>query len=183
MKTSIKIEGLAELDRALSELPKATQRSTLMRVLKESGEQMRSEAERLAPRDTGDLAQSIELSTSIANKVGSAEFAAVMKAGGTRAEAVGAMRDARRAAQGSGKLNSAQVYIGPKKASSKRTAIKAMVQEFGSIKQAPQPYMRPAFDATKEAVVRDIGDKLGGAIERAAKRVAARAARKATGGK
>lgn len=176
--TTVKIEGLSELDKALSELPKATQRAVLLRVLKQAGEPMRAAAEQKAPRDTGELAESIVLTARMKNKIGNAEFSATLRDGGTRAEAVSAMRDARRAAAGEGRLNFGQVFIGPKAGISKQHAIKAMVQEFGSVKQAPQAYMRPAFDTMKGNVIADIGAKLGAEIKKTAARIAARKAKK-----
>jgi len=178
MKTTVKVQGLAELDNALSELPKATQRAVLVRVLKQAGEPMRAMAEQKAPRDTGALADSIVLTARMKNKIGNAEFSATLKAGGSRGEAVAALRDARRAAAGEGRLNFAQVFIGPKSGQSKQAAIKAMVQEFGSIKQAPQPFMRPAFDTLKQQVIDSIAGLLGAEIEKTAARIAARKAKK-----
>lgn len=178
MKTTVKVSGLAELDVALSELPKATQRAVLLRVLKQAGEPMRAMAADKAPRDTGELAQSIVLTPKSKNKIGSAEYSAALKAGGSKAEAVSALRDARRAAAGEGRLNFAQVFIGPKSGRSKRGAIKAMVQEFGSIKQAPQAFMRQAFDSLKGQVIDAIAGLLGAEIRKTAARIAARKARK-----
>lgn len=54
-RQTFKIEGLAELDEALSELPKATARNVLLRTLKEQGAPIRETGERLAPRDKGGL--------------------------------------------------------------------------------------------------------------------------------
>lgn len=59
------------------------------------------------------------------------------------------------------------------------------MQEFGSIKQAPQSYMRPAWDQDREALLGrlkvEIWAEIRKAIVRAEKR-AARAAAKAAGG-
>ena len=74
-----------------------------------------------------------------------------------------------------------EAYVGPK-AGSKRNAIKAVVQEFGSVKQAAQPYMRPAWEATKGAVLDGIKGSLRTEIDKAAKRAAARALRLAAKG-
>lgn len=178
MKTTVKIEGLDALDKALAELPKATQRAVLLRVLKQAAQPMRDMAEQKAPRDTGELAESIILTPRIKNKVGNAEYSNVLRSGGSKGDAVSAMRQARQAAAGSGRLNFAQVFIGPKSGRSKQNAIKAMVQEFGSVKQAPQPFMRPAFDTMKDKVVADIGAKLGAEIKKTAARIAARKAKK-----
>jgi HK97 gp10 family phage protein len=54
-----KVEGLRELERALAELPKATAKNTLKRTLKLAAQPIADEAQRLAPRDTGGLAEGI----------------------------------------------------------------------------------------------------------------------------
>lgn len=174
----MKVEGLAALDAALGELPKATARRVLHKVLRKAAEPMRAAAQAAAPVDTGELKASIATSTRIANKVGAAEYAGVMGAGGSKAEALAALRAARRAATEDGTLSFAQVFVGPTKAKTKQAAIKRIVQEFGSVKQAPQPYMRPAFDGQKSASLGIIRTELGGEIDRAAKRLAAKRAAK-----
>lgn len=60
-------------------------------------------------------------------------------------------------------------YIGP----DARPA--AVMQEFGTEHHGPQPFARPAFDETKEAVLKRIGDELWVGIEKAAKAKARKA--------
>lgn len=62
------IEGLAELDEALSELPKATARNVLARVLKEQGAPIKDAGEALAPKDTGGLKASYTVSTKLSRR-------------------------------------------------------------------------------------------------------------------
>lgn len=180
MKATYRVDGLRELDAALGQLSKATARNTLRRVLLRAGQPMADRASQLAPDDpsTGppDLHTSIKVSASLKNKVGSREYAGVLKAGGSKAEAVSALRDARRAAGGEGSF--AEVYVGPE-SGTKKNAIKAIVQEFGSVKQAPQPYMRPAFKEKSGDVITIVKRDLGAEIDKAARRAAARAAKKA----
>lgn len=180
MKTSVKVEGLKELDEALGELSKGVARGVLRRALIKAAEPMHAAAVRNAPEDTGALKRSISLSSKIDNRAGKAEYAAVMKAGGSRAQATMALRDARRA-KGSGE-SFAEVFMGPVKGT-KRAAIKAMVQEFGSRKQAAQSYMRPAFDAEAQNVINNIKDELSTEIDKSVKRAAAKAKRLATKGR
>lgn len=172
----VKVEGLKELDAALGELSKGAARGALRRALIKAAEPMRAAAERNAPKLTGDLQSSIIVTSKIDNRAGKAEYAAVMKGGGTKAQAVGALRDARRAA-GIGE-SFAEAFMGPAKGG-KRRAIKAVVQEFGSRKQAAQPYMRPAFDAEAENVIKRIGTELSREIDKSVTRARARAAKKA----
>lgn len=181
MKTTVHVEGLRELDAALGQLTKATARAVLHRVLVKAGQPIATAAAAMAPIDTGELAGSIEVSSKIKNTVGNAEFAAVLRAGGSQQEAVAALRGARRSAAGSGSF--AEVHVGPTKAKSKKDAIKRIVTEFGSVKEAPRPYMRPAWSQKKDEALAIIRRDLGDEIEKAAKRAAKRAANKAAKGK
>jgi HK97 gp10 family phage protein len=67
-RQTFKIEGLAELDEALTELPKATARNVLMRVLKAEGAPIRDAGEQLAPRDKGGLKQSYTMTTKLSRR-------------------------------------------------------------------------------------------------------------------
>lgn len=67
-RQTFKIEGLAELDVALTELPKATARNVLSRVLKEQGQPIRDDGERNAPRLHGGLKQSYTVSTKLSKR-------------------------------------------------------------------------------------------------------------------
>ncbi len=173
---TIKIEGLKELDRALGELTKATARNVLKRVLVKAGEPIAQAARNLAPVDSGELRDSIQVSSRIKNTIGAAEFAAVLRAGGTRQEAGAALRAARRS---SGPGSFAEVHVGPAQAKTKADAIKRIVQEFGSINNPAQPYMRPAWAQEQNHALDIVKAELGGEIIKTAKRIAARAAAKA----
>lgn len=65
MKTTVQMEGLKELEQALAELPKATARNTLRRVLTQSGGRVKDAMEARAPRETGYTAESIEVSSTL----------------------------------------------------------------------------------------------------------------------
>lgn len=60
-----------------------------------------------------------------------------------------------------------KVYAG----TNSRTAV---VTEYGSWKQPPRPYMRPAWDSQKNKVLKFVGYELGAEIEKAAARAARR---------
>lgn len=179
VKLKVTVSGLRELDARLGELSKGVAKGVMRRVLLKAGAPIRDAAAALAPKDTGELSTRIAVGTKIQNTAGNAEYAEVMRSFGTRAEAVAAMRDARRAARGEGSF--VEVYVGPAKATSKRGAIKAIAQEFGTVHHRPQPYMRPAFEQKKMAALEVIKTELGGEIDKAARRAARRAARKAGG--
>lgn len=57
------------------------------------------------------------------------------------------------------------------------------MQEFGTFKDQPQPFMRPAWDTTKDNVLAKVGDVLGDEIEKSRVRLARKAARIAAKGK
>ena len=59
------VEGLADLDTALLELPKATARNVLLRVLTKEAQPIADAGEALAPRRTGQLAMSYTVSTKL----------------------------------------------------------------------------------------------------------------------
>jgi HK97 gp10 family phage protein len=67
-RQTFKIEGLADLDEALDELPKATARNVLLRTLKEQGAPIRDDGERNAPRLSGGLKQSYTVSTKLSGR-------------------------------------------------------------------------------------------------------------------
>lgn len=61
-----------------------------------------------------------------------------------------------------------EVFVGP------RGSSKSIVQEFGSVEQAPQAYMRPAWAMTREQVLERIADviivRIFASVARAAKK-------------
>lgn len=157
MRTHVRVEGLRELDAALTSLAdeygKNIAKSTVRRVLRQSIEPMAETARELAPDDpaTGgnDLKRSIAVGSTL-NK-----------------------RQARLARKDQGRAK-VTVYMG--------TADPAGVfQEFGTVNHGPQPFMRPAFDRHAEGTLRSVGRDLGPEIEKSAERAGKRRAAKAAG--
>lgn len=167
MSISVSVSGFRELDAALGNLPKATARNVLVRTLRKAGEPIAEEARRHVPVRTGTLRDSISVSARVKNKVGSAEYAAAMKAGLGKQAAGAALRAARKAAKGTGSF--AEAYVGP--ARGKGVIRYAHIVEFGSNDTAPQPYMRPAWDARQREALDIIKAELGNEIIKAARRV------------
>lgn len=64
-KTTVRISGLKELDRALGQLPKSTAKSVLRRTLKEAAEPMAQTARGMAPVEEHHLVESIDVSTKL----------------------------------------------------------------------------------------------------------------------
>lgn len=167
----IRVEGFRDLDAALGKLSKSVGRRVLKNALIKAGEPMRARAEELAPRESGELAESVIISGKVKNTVGNKEFAQALAAGLGQRAAVAAMRQARRnSTQGS----FAEVELGPQKATNKADAVKRIVQEFGSFNQSGKPFMRPAFAEKGDQVVTDMRDILATEINRAIARQAKR---------
>ena len=64
-----------------------------------------------------------------------------------------------------------EVYVGPPSMS------RAIVAEYGSVKQSPKPFMRPAWDANKKSALKDIVSVLSEELEKARQRIARKTAR------
>lgn len=177
---TVKVTGIEGVRDALAELSKGTARGALRRVLLQAGQPMAEAASANAPRDTGELAGSIKVGTKTISRVGKAEYAEVMGAGGTKAEAREALIGAKRAA---GEESFALVFLGPTRAKTKEASIKRWVQEFGSRQQTGHPYMRPAFDAHKYSTLELIKQLIMPEIEKTIARAKKRAAAKLLKGK
>lgn len=64
----LKIDGLKELDEALGQLPKATARAVLRKVLKEAGQPLAQTMRAKAPREEGNLIESIDVGTKLTKR-------------------------------------------------------------------------------------------------------------------
>lgn len=74
------------------------------------------------------------------------------------------------------KKSKVEMYIGPP------SMPRAIVAEFGSAKQQPKPFMRPAWDSNKGTAFLTIKEILAAEIEKARQRAAAKTARLAARG-
>ena len=145
IKVTVKVEGMAALRDALSELPKATSKNVMRRVLNKRAAPIAEKADSLVPVDRGDLKKSIRVGTVLSPR-------------------------ARRAHQRPGPL-AVEVLVGP------GPHPQAHLQEFGTQHHGAQPYMRPAWDASKDTLLTDIGKDIAEEIEKARKRLARKAAK------
>lgn len=68
MRTTVKVEGLRELNDALEQLPKRTQTATLRRVLKMAADPVVTAMKAKAPKLTRDLEQSITAGTRLTKR-------------------------------------------------------------------------------------------------------------------
>ena len=72
------------------------------------------------------------------------------------------------------KGDSLEIYeVGPRKKKKKGVlpAWYAHFVEFGTVKQRPQPFLRPAFEETKQVMIDEFTDKLSKVLETARKRL------------
>jgi len=134
---SLKIEGFKELAANLRALPDALQRSVILDALTDAAEPMRARMGQLAPRRPGapDIADNIGIS--VANRIGDV--------GGGRWEARSDTEHA--------------VAVGPTK-----NFFYGLFLEYGTIKMAARPFMRPAFDTTVQTSLTILSQRLWDAI-------------------
>lgn len=69
------------------------------------------------------------------------------------------------------KESKVEIYVGPP------SMTRGIVAEFGSVKQSPIPFMRPAWDGNKREALSRIKDILAEEIEKARQRIARKTAR------
>jgi len=146
MARTAKVEGLRELEAALADLPKATGKNVLKRVLLKAAKPIEDDAAANAPELSGRLRRDVKTGTRLTRR----QAAMNRKLGKSEVE----------------------VHVG--------VSDPAGVQnEFGNEHQRPQPFLRPAWDANSEGALETIKSELGTEIDKAAARVAKRAARRA----
>lgn len=141
-----KITGFKELHDALGQFKKSTERGVLNRVAKKALQPMLETAKAMAPVDTGELRDSINLATGPLTR--------------------GAKREDRQMPK-----RGVRMYVG----TADRNAVP---QEYGTYKSAAQPFMRPAWEMTKDRMLEGIADDLWAEIKKTADRAAKRTAKR-----
>lgn len=158
MVERIRIEGLQEVQKALRELPKATAKNIIRRILKKRGEPIAEAARKHVPIDEGDLKNSIAVSTKLSK----------------RQKRMHRKPDP----------NDVEVYVGPgphpqahwlEFGTDERTH--ASGKSVGDVPK--KPFMRPAWDSQRRGVLVGIRQDLWTEIKNAADRLARKAARAA----
>lgn len=152
-RTTVKLSGFKELEKSLGDLSRAAGSAALRRAGLKAMEPMAKLASSLAPDDA--TTPPVDLHTSI----------------GISARA----RIGRGGLEGIEKGNRVNIHMGP--AFDLERYARALVMEFGSYKDAPQPYMRPAFDQDGAAVIERLQPLLRAEIDKVVARAARRAAR------
>ena len=155
MTVTMKLSGFRELERELSRLGShTTRRASGRRALKKAAQPMADLAQSMAPvGDTNTLAPSITVGTKLSKR----------QQGMHRKM----FRNDRAAVE---------MFVGAGPLSSAHT------QEFGTIHHAPQPFLRPAFDQDKDAMLERLKAEIWNDIQRTVARAERRAARQAARG-
>ena len=151
MSTTVKLEGFAELERELDRLSKSAGKGVLRRSLKKAAQPMADLMEGMAPRGdsaSDDLAESIGVSTKLSKRQKSIHKKM--------------FRDDRA---------SVELFVGPGPDPA------AWNQEFGNINHGPQPFVRPAWDQDRMALLDRLGKLMWAELEKSIKRADAKAAR------
>lgn len=153
----MKIEGLKEVQKALRELPNATAKNIMRRILTKRAEPIAQAARDRVPVGFGNLKNSIAVSTKLSRR--------------------------QKSKHRKPHKDDVEVYVGP------GTHPQAHWMEFGtgerrqrksgkSIGDVPkQPFMRPAWDATRAGILPGIRTDMWAEIKKAADRLARKAAR------
>ncbi len=155
MKTTMRIDGLRELDAALGALAqeygKASGKAVLRRVADKALLPMAETARSMAPDDPATGGSDLKSRISVGGKL-------------TPRQAKLARKDQDRAL--------ITRYMGTDDPA-------GVLQEFGTVNHGPQPFMRPAFSQHAEGAIRIVASELGPEIEKTATRLAKRRAAKA----
>lgn len=153
MKMTVKTTGFKDLERALMQIEKAsTAKGVMRRALKKAAQPIADKAEAMAPEDKGTLKASVAVGTKLSRRQKRLHRKMFKNDKATVEMFVGA-----------GPLSSAHN------------------QEFGNEHNAPQPFMRPAWDAEAQPTLDRLGKEMWSEIEKQAKRAAKKAAKAAKG--
>lgn len=144
MKITVKVDGLADLDKALGQLKATTAKGVLRRVGRAALAPFDEAWRANAPTLTGALADS----GSVGSKL-------------TRSQRKEHERK-----------SFVEIFAGP------GPNPQAVQQEFGNSEHPPQPFVRPAWEATKDQILQGVKTGLGEEIEKTVARAAKRAAKK-----
>jgi HK97 gp10 family phage protein len=160
MTATVKVAGLADLEKALFELGSpSTARRVGQRALMKASEPMVAAIKRFAPKEEGNLEQSIKAQPSSRNR--DKDVAQVLI--GIDASVQPRTVVPRKSGKGT--------YIDP------GVAGVAVIQEFGDEKMQANPFARPGFEAEAAATIVRVGETLGPEIEASAARLARKRAK------
>lgn len=148
MTVTFKVDGLREFERELEQFSKTAGKGVLRRALLASAVPLAEKMRQLAPKDDQDLFNSIGVGTRLSKKQQSLHRKM--------------FRDDRSAVE---------VFVGA------GSLPQAHLQEFGTQFHPPQPFARPAWESDKNQLLARLSGELRNEIDKAAVRMARRAAR------
>ncbi len=151
MAPKFRIEGLKALDKALGQLPRATGKNVLRRVARKALEPIIEDAKGRVHVVSGKTKDSLAVSTKLS-------FA----------------QKALHKNMFPSEKSSVEMFAG---AGPHNFVPQAIFEEFGTVKQPPHPFLRPAWDGGKMRALNGIKKDLWAEIKRAADRVARKKAR------
>lgn len=153
MSVSFEVTGFKELEKELEQLSKAAGKGVLRRSMVKAAKPLADIAQSRAPKLTGKLEQSIIVGARLNGR----QTALHRRM----------FRDDR---------SSVELFVGPSylRGGGGRHG---HLLEFGTVNQPPQPFMRPAWDQDKNAMLDRLSKELWAELEKAVKRAARRAAR------
>jgi len=157
--TTLKIDGLKELDLALKRLPYEIQGKPLRSATSRAARLIRDEAIARAPEDTGNLKESIYRYRSRSQSMPGREVFLVGVRRGPRRRYANTRYNRRKGRVG-------KTYFEQGKAFYWRFL------EFGTAKMQKRPFLRPAFEENKMAAVDLIKERLRIEIDKAARKYA-----------
>lgn len=177
MKGAAKVEGFAELDAALAELPKATGKNVLRRVARQALTPMREDARQRAPDDPKtppphDLKSSLEIS----EKQKTSRFSGLRLSASSITMSMGPTRYGYPQAMVQ-EFGSGPHYVSKNAGRARVKATLAHTARKMHPGNPAHPYMRPAWDAGAEPMLEFIKGALAVEIERARARLARKAER------
>ena len=151
MAQKFRIEGLKALDKALGQLPRATGKNVLRRVARSALEPIIADAKTKVSVLSGELRDSLAVSTKLSHRQKRLHKKLVR-----------------------GDKSSVEMFAG---AGAHLRVPQGVMEEFGTVKRGPHPFLRPAWDGGKMRVLSDIKKDLWAEIKKAADRVARKKAR------
>jgi HK97 gp10 family phage protein len=145
----MELKGFKELADAMREMPERVAQNALRSAVAAGATVIREEARKLAPVDTGEMRRDILVKRERGNRSNPmvATYSVFVRSG-KKSRLAGKKRDVQ------------------------RDSFYWRFVEFGTAKMAAQPFMRPAFEARKEAAVEAIRAKLDDRIQKTATELA-----------
>lgn len=152
-KTTFKIEGLSDVDKALTDFAEeyspAKAKGLLTRTLKKVGQPIADAEKSYAPRDPATSRNKLADSPIVSTRL------------------------SRRQKSQNSKESDVEVYIGP------TPHAKSVQTEFGNAHQAPEPHLRPAWDSGWKGALNSLISIFTTEIEKTRKRYVKKAEREA----